>query len=144
MIIGERVRVSLKNVLLAVDFSEASLLTFPFATGIAQQYGGKVFLAHIIEDSDRSPIGPEAQHILDKMLIAAEEGAISSLAGAPNTPHVAVRDYGSLYSTRLRVATERNIDLIVIGTHGREGLKKLLPMDRRRRRLSRCPPSPCW
>jgi nucleotide-binding universal stress UspA family protein len=126
MVIGERIRVSLTNVLLAVDFSETSLLAFPFAGGIAQHYGGKVFLVHVTKDSDRSQIGPEARHMLDKMLIAAEEGAIASLAGSPNTPHVAVSDYGSVYPTLLTVASKSNVDLIVIGTHGREGLKKLL------------------
>jgi nucleotide-binding universal stress UspA family protein len=126
MVIGERVRVSLKNVLLAVDFSETSLLAFPFAISIAQHNGGKVFLAHVTEDSDRPHIGPEAQHMLDAMLIAAEEGALASLGSVPYTPHVAVSDYGSVYPTLLAVASKSNVDLIVMGTHGRKGVGKLL------------------
>ena len=125
MVIGERVRVSLTNVLLAVDFSETSLLALPFATSIARHYEGKVFLAHVTEDSDRPLIGPEAQHMLDAMLVAAEEGALASLAGTPYTPHVAVTDYGRVYPTLLAVASKSNIDLIVIGTHGRKGIGKL-------------------
>ena len=127
MVIGERVRVSLTNVLLAVDFSETSLLAFPFAAGIAQHYGGKVFLVHVTKDCDRLQIGPEARQMLDKMLIAAEEGAIASLAGSPNTPHVGVSDYGSVYPTLLTVASKSNVDLIVIGTHGRVGSQEAAP-----------------
>ncbi|MGB8535104.1 MAG: universal stress protein [Acidobacteriaceae bacterium] len=126
MVIGERVRVSLTNVLLAVDFSETSLLAFPFATSIAHHYGGKVFLAHITEDSDRPQIGREARHMLDTMLMAAEEGALASIAGASYAPHVAVSDYGSVYTTLLTVASKSNVDLVVIGTHGRQGIRKLL------------------
>lgn len=126
MVIGERSRVSLKNVLLAVDFSETSLIALPYAASIAQHFGGKVFLAHVTEQSNRPPLSPQMQSTLDKLFESAEEGAIAAVPGLLPTAHETVLDYGSVCPTLLTVATKCNIDLIVIGTHGSRSIRKMI------------------
>ena len=41
-------RISLNNILLATDFSNISRAALPFATSLAQWYGAKVFVAHVV------------------------------------------------------------------------------------------------
>jgi nucleotide-binding universal stress UspA family protein len=115
--------VSLRNILFAMDFSPGSLRAFPFAAGIALHYGGKVFVAHIVpaEDYDAE------QDSLDRLFEAAAEAGLNNPLGRlREIPHEVLFDHGSICARLLAAADKRKIDLIVIGTHGWRGIKKLL------------------
>jgi nucleotide-binding universal stress UspA family protein len=117
--------ISLKKVLFAIDFSASSLAAFPFAASVARHYGGQVVLAHVATASERSSANADVRAMLDKMLIAAEEGLLASQGGS-EAPHQVMTDYGEICPTLLSVADKCEVDLIVIGTHGLSGIKKLL------------------
>ncbi len=118
--------VRLKNVLFAMDFSPRSMLAFPFAASIARHYDGKIFLAHIVPDEDYGAL-PFASHAtVNEMEAELEEALSSPLGNLHDIPHELLFDHGSIRARLLAAAEGREIDLIVIGTHGWRGIKKLL------------------
>lgn len=119
--------VSLRNVLFAMDFSPSSLRAFPFALGIALHYGGKVFVAHIVsaEVSDAARLQEQAS--LDKLIEASMEAGLNDPLGSlRDVPHEILVDHGDICARLLAAAEECKIDLVVIGTHGWQGISKLL------------------
>jgi nucleotide-binding universal stress UspA family protein len=116
--------VSLKKILFAMDFSPGSLLAFPFALSIAKHYGSTIFVAHIMpaQDYNAVPSALQAENIEAGM----EESLSSPMGKLQDIPHELLYDHGSICSKLLAAADNRGVDLIVIGTHGWRGIKKLL------------------
>ena len=115
--------VSFKNILLATDFSDASERAFAYATAIARLHGSKIYLVHVISPGSNSLI-PEIPERLRRE--AAQE--IESLANRSELKQIAretVLRTGSVWRVLSAVIYEQNIELIVLGTHGRGGFKKL-------------------
>jgi nucleotide-binding universal stress UspA family protein len=117
---------SLKNILFAIDFSPSSLLAFPFAVGLARHYGGQIIVAHILSAEDYDSVPAAWQSTLKAIETEMEEGLISPLGSLRDIPHEAVFDHGDICSKLSAMAAKCDSDLIVIGTHGREGVRKLL------------------
>ena len=118
--------VSLRNVAFAMDFSPGSLLAFPFAVDIAARCGGTVFVIHIVPNEDYNAIPLSWQSSACRVVAAMEESLISPLGSLREIPHELFLDHGGIGSGILAAADRCNSDLLVIGTHGRQGLKKLL------------------
>lgn len=119
--------VPLSNILFAMDFTPHSLRAYPYAADIALHYGGNVLVAHIVP-SDEGDAMPSAEQIrLDKLLeAAAEAGLNDSLERLRKVPHEVLIDHGDICAKLLATADKCKIDLVVIGTHGWHGFKKLL------------------
>lgn len=118
--------IALRNILFATDLAPGSLLALPFAASIAQRYAGKLFLAHILPNEDYASVSSESRATLDRLESGAEEGLVGALGTLGNVDHEILTDHGSLRSRLLAVAEKCRVDLIVIGTHGWRGIKKLL------------------
>jgi nucleotide-binding universal stress UspA family protein len=115
----------LKKVLCAIDFSPGSLLAFSFAASIATHYGGLLLLEHITpaEDAGQSLASHAA---ISKMQLVMEEALTGAQQSMGKISHEMIFDNGDVCSRLLATARERGIDLIVVGTHGKRGMKKLL------------------
>ncbi|HKV24743.1 MAG TPA: universal stress protein [Candidatus Acidoferrum sp.] len=121
-------RVDFKRIMFLTDFSEPSCEALPFAMAIARGYGSRICAVHILVPSPYDYMSPEAAvNLLDSQ----EEWAKSEMArveaqltGLPR--EVVIERDGNLWDGVARVAQEHSIDLIVLGTHGRTGLKKVL------------------
>jgi len=121
--------IQVKSVLIATDFSEASEKALRHAIAIARHYGAKLYLAHVVSSLGFTMVGPDAvaqasdivwrdARELEHRLI--QSGALSAL------PHeVIVRD-GNVWDELDQIIDEQQIELVVIGTHARRGLGKLL------------------
>jgi universal stress protein A len=116
----------LRNVLFATDLSAGSLLAFPFAASIARHYRGKIFLVHIVSDQDYASVQTASRTTLNRLETGMEEGLVGSLGGLQDIPHEVLLNHGSIRSKLIAVAESCRIDLIVIGSHGWRGIKKLL------------------
>ncbi|MGB8476543.1 MAG: universal stress protein [Candidatus Acidiferrum sp.] len=121
-------RINFKNVLFLTDFSEPSSEALPFAMAIARGYGSKVYAAHVILPSTFAYMTPEAAGaLLDEEEEAAkvEIGRVDAqLTGLQR--EILLERGSNLWEVVSRLLKEREIDLIVLGTHGRTGLKKAL------------------
>lgn len=122
-IIAEGARVTLKNVLYLTDFSEPSEAALPFAVAIASDYGATVHALHVLTAVIPENC-PEAIHA-DEELANAEMAKVDSrLTGVAHDTATALGV--GLWAAVEQAIHERNVDLIVLGTHGRTRAQKLL------------------
>jgi nucleotide-binding universal stress UspA family protein len=123
-----KTHVTLKNILYLTDFSEPSEAALPFALAIARGYDAKVHALHVLTPAFRVYAGAETA-------VGAIEGEEESaqvemqrvegeLAGLPYETSVE-RGVG-VWEILQRKLENEDIDLIVLGTHGRTGAQKFL------------------
>jgi nucleotide-binding universal stress UspA family protein len=126
---AEKSWVSFDRVLCAIDFSPSSFMVLPFAASIARHYGGELFLAHVVPAEDSSTSVPPTSHVaVDQALTQAsvEKRLNGMLANLCDIPHEVHLDYGGVSQKLSAIADKCDVDLIVIGSHGFQGIRKLL------------------
>ena len=106
--------ISLKKILFATDFSSAAGAALPYALEIARRYGATVCAVHVRGRSNNAH-KTQAQQETDRL----NEDMRS-------IPHEVVIREGDVRDTVLNLISEKGIDLVVAGTHGRTGLSKAL------------------
>jgi nucleotide-binding universal stress UspA family protein len=121
-------RIALKNILFLTDFSESSAIAVPFAMGIARTYGSVVHALHVLVPSAYTYMTPEvAATLLDQeedRARAEMQRVEAQFSGLPS--EVLIERGAAVWPVLSEVLKEREIDLIVLGTHGRTGLQKVL------------------
>jgi nucleotide-binding universal stress UspA family protein len=117
--------ISLKNILLATDFSGASEKAFNYAVAVARRYGSKIFLMHVMPAESVSFI-PEFQDQHRRGEVQRQLESMASRSELNQIPHETVMRAGSVWSMVSAVIRQQDIELVVLGTHGRSGLKKLV------------------
>lgn len=122
----------IKRILFPTDFSEGSFHALPYAIDMAKHYGARLYLLHVIYDIAKTT-GWYVPHIsMDEMYKDMEESAkkelerygLEELRGLKEVER-AVRK-GVHHEEIVRFANEKKIDLIVMGTHGRKGIDRIL------------------
>jgi nucleotide-binding universal stress UspA family protein len=120
---------SIRNLLFATDFSAASLAALPFAGALTGAFGSNLYLCHI------EPPAPLTGALADPHLYeAAGKDAVEQLAALRNRPELKdlkpepalVLAEGDFKDELLKVVSRSKIDLVVAGTRGRTGLRKML------------------
>jgi nucleotide-binding universal stress UspA family protein len=110
----------------AIDFSEPSRLAMHQASELARRFDGDLELVHVhtppapVGDVTSADVGPEALGIEKRMATWRDEAA--RLVGRPVRSTVVP---GDAAAEIVRLAHEQWFDLIVVGTRGRRGLKRL-------------------
>jgi nucleotide-binding universal stress UspA family protein len=126
-IMDARTRISLKNILYASDFSAIAENAAGYALELARRFKAKVFAVHVrpLEIYGMAP--PESWPALrDAAEIQAQEEAKRLDGLFPSVLHESIVEEGNVWDV-LSTLIERNvIDLVVMGTHGRKGLQKVL------------------
>lgn len=115
-----------RRILVPIDFSAGSNVALEMATSLARDSGGSLILAHV-EVIPLSVVGGE-------YLYATPEPSTEELLAKLNAvempdSHVPVERRllaGEPADAIIRLAKEEKVDMIVIGTHGRRGLTRLL------------------
>ena len=122
----------IKKILFATDFSEGSSNSLPYAVDMAKRYGAKLYFVHVIYDVATTS-GWYVPHVsMDELYKDMEKNAkaqleksfIDEMRGFKDVEHVVLK--GTPYEELARFAEENKVDLIVIGTHGRKGLDRML------------------
>jgi nucleotide-binding universal stress UspA family protein len=120
-------RLTFSNILLPTDFTEASVNALAYARAFARNYGSRIFVTHAVAPNPpiflpMEPVPPEldgewadAQLELEKFLHAPTE-----------IVHEGILERGELWNVLNDVIHRHSIDLIVLGSHGRRGLKKMV------------------
>jgi nucleotide-binding universal stress UspA family protein len=116
---------SFTRILLVTDFSDCSGAGVPLACAVAHQYGAAIFVAHVIRDagSTADATGP------DEARKAAAEAHLQRFIASNRLAGESVEtiiEHGAITDVLARVIPARSIDLVVVGTHGRSGVNKLL------------------
>lgn len=125
--------IDLKNILLATDFTRFTLEARQLARDLCRRFGAKLHLLHVINDRPQNlpdAVGRlfDENSDVDERHTHQEEQAVVKLWEElfPNYR----KDHDVEFATRfghpvhevVEYAREKNIDLIVVGTHGRTGV----------------------
>jgi nucleotide-binding universal stress UspA family protein len=124
----------IRSILLPTDFSECARHAVPYAAQLARLVGARVVCLHVVE-----PVVPAVGWTpIAEPLPVADVGEQLEDSAAAELPRFArceefegldVEDViarGEAASEIVRVAEERGADLIVISSHGRTGLGRIL------------------
>jgi nucleotide-binding universal stress UspA family protein len=119
-----------KRILHPTDFSDASRAALHIAADLARQYGASVLILHVAESLGPEHItfgeaGAQLQPEGYRHRLEAEFEKLVPAAGL-DVPIEYLLTEGDSAAEIVRVAHERSCDLIVLGTHGRTGLRRLL------------------
>jgi universal stress protein A len=123
------------RILVPIDFSPSARAALEYAGFLADKLGARVEVLHVFEPPGY--VGPDTLALLPISAGQQEWGAtrgdlerqveqfLSQTPGGPATHTVRI-EAGEPSDTILRVAAEAGADLVVMGTHGRTGLSRLL------------------
>jgi nucleotide-binding universal stress UspA family protein len=125
--------IDLRRILVPTDFSKSSANALAYAVAFAEKFGAEIHLLHVVQDlalfiPEAVLIAPAPAPPVEQFTAAARaalERAITDLQRPGLTVHPQVAE-GTPYEEIVRFARERDVDLIVIGTHGRTGLAHIL------------------
>lgn len=114
------VRMKLDNVLVATDFSLASKAAMSHAMSIARRHGSRLLITHVVNSQSESTImegwragqAEVMEHFIRHRLDGIE--------------HELLVKSGDVWPVLAELIADRAIDLVVIGTHGRTGVRKFV------------------
>jgi len=114
-----------RSILVPVDFSKPSLDALPHALALARQYKAQLTLLHVIEPFHPDMLIDTTQSQRDARVAAHERlGKLADATKKAWTRTGRELRTGAPVTTILALAKRTNADLIVMGTHGRTGLKR--------------------
>jgi len=121
-------RIAFKKILCLSDFSDASELALPFAINLSRAYGAKVLALHVLTPMPVAYVSPETSM---QLIDAVEEGARTGMqrldCQLTGVDHESLLLHGdNVWNSVSEVLKEHDIDLVVLGTHGRTGASKLV------------------
>ena len=125
--------IDLKRILLPTDFSDFSKVARAYACAFTEQFQGELHLLHVLQDLVAlvpepglafPPPGDYMQELTERSEQALED--LLDPAWAKGKTIVKATRQGPPFLEIVRYARELDIDLIVIGTHGRSALSHVL------------------
>lgn len=129
MLITERPSlIAIRNILFATDFSSSSERALPYALEFATRYSATLFVAHAVPPMPAvvpvEPV-PDQTEMLRK---GAEREMERFVERAPlkEVPHQTLVMDGEVWDVIRQIVADKRIDLLILGTHGRGVLQKLL------------------
>ena len=116
------------TILPPTDFSEHSEHAFRLACGLARDYSARLIVLHVwsMPPPVFGEVVPVPPPTADAYLAETEQKLHQLQPTGPDVDVEHRLQEGDPVSMILRVATEAHVDLIILGTHGRTGLSRLL------------------
>jgi len=122
-------RLTFSNILVPTDFTGASENALAYARAFAKDYGSRIFVTHAVAPNPpiffpMEPVPPD----LDGEWADAQSELDKFLRSEPRTDILqeGILERGELWNVLDDVIHRHSIDLIVLGSHGRRGLKKMV------------------
>jgi universal stress protein A len=120
-----------KHILIAADFSNHNKLVCEKALAIAARNQAKLSICHIVEDFPITDFAYEPMISVDiDMRDALLDSAKKQITELASTLEIAIEnqwvEFGSPNRDIVRLGEENQVDLIVVGSHGRHGIQLLL------------------
>src|SRR6267143_215879 len=124
----------LRQILLPTDFSACANYAMPYAAAIARATKAKIICVHVVEPvvptvgytglAEPLPIADVSEQLED-----SAERELPKLAESEGWASLDIEEvivHGDPAAEIVRVADERQVDLIVISSHGRTGLGRII------------------
>lgn len=117
-------------ILVPTDFSSVADNAVDHAVAIAKKYGNEILLAHIVEASFLSSIIGGKNNIKGGIVGQMLQDKLNMLCTSIKEKHgveaKGVIKEGRIYKTILEIASDEELDSIVMGTNGAEGLEQIM------------------
>jgi universal stress protein A len=120
--------ITMKKILCPTDFSDCAEHAMQYALAFAQAYQAELHLAHIVE-----PVAYGGVEGIDVGLLKDPTdfgtARLKEIAERARRQHAQVTEHtatGAPFVEIIRLARELEVDLIVMGTHGRTGISHVL------------------
>jgi nucleotide-binding universal stress UspA family protein len=123
-----------RSILLPTDFSECASYALAYATSLARDANASLVCVHVVESvmptvgytgiTEPLPVADISEQLEDSA--TRELPKIADREECAGLEIEEVIAHGDAASEIVRVAKERNVDLIVISSHGRTGLGRIL------------------
>ncbi|HLE63317.1 MAG TPA: universal stress protein [Pyrinomonadaceae bacterium] len=124
----------IRSILVPTDFSECGNYALSYAASLARSFNASIICVHVIE-----PIVPTVGYSgmteplpiadISEQLEDSAERELPKLAECEDCAGLDIEElivHGEAASEIVRVAKERKVDLIVVSSHGRTGLGRIL------------------
>jgi nucleotide-binding universal stress UspA family protein len=119
-----------KNIVVPIDFSDTSIKALDYALALAEQFGSRIHLVHVLEFPEVfNSTSQPSYAVWDKDAKKSATSRLDELVDEKVDELITVNSevrFGRAHQTICEAAREQKADLIVIGTHGFTGLKHLL------------------
>ena len=124
--------IRMKKILVPTDFSDYSAHALQYGLSFCREFNAQLILLHVIEDpfypSNGATFGFNVEEFFRRM---EEESSKRMLELVPPdtekeipVERIAIR--GTPFLEIIRLAKERDVDMIILSTHGRSGLAHVL------------------
>jgi nucleotide-binding universal stress UspA family protein len=122
----------IKRILFPTDFSEGASQALQYAVDLTKKYGAKLHVVHVIYDIARVTGWYVPHRSVDEMYKDIQEGArkelekfgVEELSEIKNIERTVLT--GVPHEEIINFAKQNKIDLIIMGTHGRKGIDRIL------------------
>ena len=123
---------AIKKILFPYDLSENAAKILPYALSISEAYNSTIFLLHVVHDLQKWGkvyIPHPSMDVFQKEASGAAEKAMDrvceeQLKSCPNLERRVVS--GDPATEILKTIETEDIDLVIMGTHGRKGLEHVI------------------
>jgi nucleotide-binding universal stress UspA family protein len=120
---------TIKKILVPIDFSEISLTAVDYAAYIAKNTGAEILILHVFESFEQNS---KIDQVFDysELIEKGIQGKLDELKSQrTNLLGINIRTrvvLGKIHNEIDHIATEEKVDLIVMGTHGASGSRYIL------------------
>lgn len=119
----------LKNILFATDLSAPSMKAFPYVIALAKKFGASVFASHVITPTSLVAAAPQAASYVYEAEYNSATQELENILDSPDLKGLnteALLSSGILEEVLMDEINNNKIDLVIAGTHGRTGWRRLL------------------
>ncbi|MGA8489352.1 MAG: universal stress protein [Terriglobales bacterium] len=119
------IHVSLRNILLATDFSPCSEMALAYGAGLSRRYNATLYSVNVVREEITDYVQPPDpfyfRHLAEKKM-----AKLAELEPFQGIKHRELIKEGVVSKVLSDLIDRLEIDLVVLGTHGRHGIKKLV------------------
>jgi len=118
------------RILVPTDFSEACENAIKHAVLFSKSFDGSVYILHVLDGGDKSSKVRTADDETNSFFSDIESQAIDLINALsksfPDVNIIPVVRKGDIFTVINAVAEEFDVDLIILGTHGKKGFQKII------------------
>ncbi|HLJ30128.1 MAG TPA: universal stress protein [Candidatus Angelobacter sp.] len=121
--------IQLKRILYATDFSEGSREALPVVCAIARRYDSEVLLAHVSPHVVYPLVTPEVLLDMNQKREREATQEFEELVRVTAALHISAKPIlksGEPVDELERIVREKGVDLVILSTHGRLGIKHMV------------------
>jgi len=123
-------RIAIQEILMATDYSPASEAALPYALEIARYFNAGLHIVHVLLPGEWQPTADDTTGAFEYKPVEQAEKHMASFLSAVKLGEVRceylIRQGPSVWEELYRIIQDKAIDMAVLGTHGRGGIRKLL------------------